>query len=58
MYVLSISDGSIYKIYEPTEKELDNKNMQDMILTLILIGTAIAATLGITVGIIRRKRSN
>ena len=58
MYVLSISDGSIYKIYEPTEKELDNKNMQDTILTLILIGTAIAATLGITVGIIRRKRSN
>ena len=58
MYVLSISDGSIYKIYEPTKEELSNKIMQDTILTIILIGTAIAAALGITVGIIHRKRSS
>ena len=56
MYVVSISDGSIYKIYEPTQSELANKIVQDTILTLILVGTAIAVTLGITIGVIRRKR--
>jgi len=56
MYVISISDGSIYKIYEPTEEELADKIAQDTILTLILIGTAIAVTLGVTMGVIRRKR--
>jgi hypothetical protein len=56
MYVVSISDGSIYKIYEPTQSEFANKIVQDTILTLILVGTAIAVTLGITIGVIRRKR--
>ena len=56
MYVVSISDGSIYKIYEPTEEELADKIAQDTILTLILVGTAIAVTLGVTMGVIRRKR--
>ena len=56
MYVVSISDGSIYKIYEPTQSELANKIAQDTILTLILVGTAIAVTLGVTMGVIRRKR--
>ena len=56
MYVVSISDGSIYKIYEPTQSELANKIVQDTILTLILVGTAIAVTLGVTMGVIRRKR--
>ena len=50
-----ISDGSVYKIYEPTEEEA-NKIAQDTILTLILVGTAIAVTLGVTMGVIRRKR--
>ena len=55
MYVVSIFDGSIYKIYEPTEEEV-NKTAQDAILTLILVVTAIIVALGITIGVIRRKR--
>jgi len=55
MYVVSIFDGSIYKIYEPTEMEV-NKTAQDTILTLILVVTAIIVALGITIGVIRRKR--
>jgi len=35
---------------------LANKIVQDTILTLILVGTAIAVTLGVTMGVIRRKR--
>ena len=55
MYVVSIFDGSIYKIYEPTEEEV-NKTAQDTILTLILVVTAIIVALGVTIGVIRRKR--
>ena len=55
MYVVSIFDGSIYKIYKPTEMEV-NKTAQDTILTLILVVTAIIVALGITIGVIRRKR--
>ena len=55
MYVVSISDGSVYKIYEPTEEEA-NKITQDTILTLILVGIVIVVALGVTMGIIRRKR--
>ena len=55
MYVVSISDGSVYKIYEPTEEEA-NKITQDIILTLILVGIVIVVALGVTMGIIRRKR--
>jgi glucose/arabinose dehydrogenase len=55
MYVVSISDGSVYKIYEPTEEEA-NKIAQDTILTLILVGIVIVVALGVTMGIIRRKR--
>ena len=55
MYVVSISDGSVYKIYEPTEEEV-NKTAQDTILTLILVVTAIIIALGVTIGVIRRKR--
>jgi glucose/arabinose dehydrogenase len=55
MYVVSIFDGSIYKIYEPTEEEV-NKTAQDTILTLILVVTAIIIALGVTIGVIRRKR--
>ena len=55
MYVVSIFDGSIYKIYKPTEMEV-NKTAQDTILTLILVVTAIIVALGVTIGVIRRKR--
>ena len=55
MYVVSISDGSVYKIYEPTEEEA-NKIAQDTILTLILVGIVIVVALGVMIYVIRRKR--
>ena len=55
MYVVSIFDGSIYKIYEPTVEEA-NKIVQDMILTLILVVIVIVVTVGVMIYVIRRKR--
>jgi len=55
MYVVSIFDGSIYKIYEPTVEEA-NKIVQDMILTLILVVIVIVVTAGVMIYVIRRKR--
>ena len=55
MYVVSIFDGSIYKIYEPTVEEA-NKIVQDMILTLILVVVVIFVTVGVMIYVIRRKR--
>ena len=55
MYVISISDGSIYKIYEPTVEEA-NKIVQEMILTLILVVIVIVVTVGVMIYVIRRKR--
>jgi len=55
MYVVSIFDGSIYKIYEPTEAEA-NKTVQEMILTLILVVIVIVVTVGVMIYVIRRKR--
>ena len=55
MYVVSIFDGSIYKIYEPTEAEA-NKTAQDTILTLILVVIVIVVTVGVMIYVIRRKR--
>jgi glucose/arabinose dehydrogenase len=55
MYVVSIFDGSIYKIYEPTEAEA-NKTAQDTILTLILVVIVIVVTVGVMIYAIRRKR--
>ena len=55
MYVVSIFDGSIYKIYEPTVEEA-NKIVQDMILTLILVVVVIFVTAGVMIYVIRRKR--
>ena len=55
MYVVSIFDGSIYKIYEPTVEEA-NKIVQEMILTLILVVIVIVVTVGVMIYVIRRKR--
>ena len=55
MYVVSISDGSIYKIYEPTVEEA-NKIVQETILTLILVVIVIVVTVGVMIYVIRRKR--
>ena len=55
MYVVSIFDGSIYKIYEPTVEEA-NKIVQEMILTLILVVIVIVVTVGVVIYVIRRKR--
>ena len=55
MYVVSIFDGSIYKIYEPTVEEA-NKIVQEMILTLILEVIVIVVTVGGMIYVIRRKR--
>ena len=55
MYVVSIFDGSIYKIYEPTVEEA-NKIVQEMILTLILVVIVIVVTAGVMIYVIRRKR--
>jgi len=55
MYVVSIFDGSIYKIYEPTVEEA-NRIVQDMILTLILVVIVIVVTAGVMIYVIRRKR--
>ena len=55
MYVVSIFDGSIYKIYEPTVEEA-NKIVQEMILTLILVVIVIVVTMGVMIYVIRRKR--
>jgi glucose/arabinose dehydrogenase len=55
MYVVSIFDGSIYKIYEPTVEEA-NKIVQEMILTLILVVVVIFVTVGVMIYVIRRKR--
>jgi len=55
MYVVSIFDGSIYKIYEPTEAEA-NKTAQDTILTLILVVIVMVVTAGVMIYVIRRKR--
>ncbi len=55
MYVVSIFDGSIYKIYEPTVEEA-NKIVQETILTLILVVIVIVVTVGVMIYVIRRKR--